>query len=112
MIPNLKLMALVSDALQLTTLAVALGLPIWRIAATGRFWPSFFRMWLYMILWAILVSMFIPPVVAALFHDKRVYDYFPDGLAVTGMIFGGWVSCMILCALTTAIRNVWIHFRS
>jgi hypothetical protein len=109
---HLKLISIVSAGLQYPTMAVALGLPIWRIAKTGHFWPSFLRMWLYMILWTILFSMFIPGIVAALFHDKRAWNYFPEGPAVMGMILGGWISCLVLCAITLGLRNVWMYFHS
>jgi hypothetical protein len=109
---NPKMIAVVSAVIQWSTAAVAVGFPIWRIAKSGRFWSSFLLMWLYLILWAVLFTMIAPPVFACVFHDRRAWEYFPDGPAVTGMVCGGWLTCLILCALALGIRNVWIHFRS
>jgi hypothetical protein len=102
----------VSLALQIPTMAIAVGLPIWRIVTKGLFWSSFLRMWLYLILWAMLFSMVIPPILGWVFHDRSAYNDFPDTPAVTGMILGAWLDCMIVCAMTWVIRSFWIWFRS
>ena len=100
-----------SLVLQFAAFGVAVGLPIYRTAVTGRFWPSFFRMWAYLVVWAVLFSMVVPAFVAAMFQDKRAWDYFPEGPAVMLFLFMGWIYPLILCGITLGIREMWIYRR-
>jgi hypothetical protein len=112
MTSNLNTMAVVSALIQYPTMALAVGWPLWRLCKKGRFWASVLRMWLYLVVWTILICMVVRPIVAGAFRDKHGgVDYFPDDIAIPGMIFGGWVSCILLCGLVLGIRTLWIQFR-
>jgi hypothetical protein len=109
---DLKPVDAVSLAFQFAALMLALGLPIWRIATTGHFLMSFLRMWLYLILWALLFCMAIPLSISCVFHDKHVFEHFPDPRGITATLMIGWLPCLILCSITYSIRYFWIQFRS
>jgi hypothetical protein len=111
MISHLKVIAIIG-ALEFPAFAVALGLPIWRIATTGRLWSSFFRMWLYMVLWAIVFCFALPVLLAYVFNEQRAYDYFPTVRGVVPMILIGWLPCMIICFVAWLIHIFWIQPRS
>jgi hypothetical protein len=97
-------LAVVSLALQIPTMAIALGLPICRIITTGRFWSSFFRMWLYLFLWTVLFCMVIPIFIAGAFHVRHVFEYFPDGIGMGACFIIGWLPCIMLCSITWITR--------
>ena len=99
-------------ALGFAGFAIALGLPIYRTAVTGRFWPPFFRMWIYLIVWSILFSFVVPGLVEWAFHDEHVWAYFIEGPAIVAMFFMGWVYPLILCGITLGIRALWVRWRS
>jgi hypothetical protein len=101
-----------SLVLQFSAFAIAVGLPIYRTAVTGLFWPSFRRMWIYLVVWAVLFSMVVPAFVAWAFHDKRAWLYFPEGPAAMLILFLGWIYPLILCGITLGIRRLWVRWRS
>src|ERR1700677_3819002 len=110
--PTIKAMDMVNLAIQFAAMALAIGFPIWRLVATGRFWPSFLRMWLFLFIWALLFCMIIPLFITFAFHQKYVFERFPDLKGIPAMLIIGWVPCLILCSITWVIRTFWIQFRS
>ena len=101
----------VNIAIQFAVLALAIGFPIWRLATTGRFWPSFLPMWLFVFIWALLFCMIIPLSISFVFQEN-VFERFPDGRGIPAMLMIGWLPCLILCSITWVIRTFWIQYRS
>jgi len=105
---HLKLISVVG-ALEFPAFFIALGLPMWRIAATGHVWPSFFRVWLYLILWQILFSFALPVLLYYVFREQRAFDYFPTMKGIVPMILLGWVPSMIFSLIAWLIHVFWIQ---
>jgi hypothetical protein len=110
--PAIKPIDMVNLAFQFATLAYAIGVPLWRIVTTGRLWPSFLRMWLYLILWTLLFCMVIPWFITYTFHQRHVFERFPDGIGMGAALCFGWFPCMIFCSIAWTIRTFWMQFRS
>jgi len=100
-----------SLAFQGAALLFVLGLPIKRLITSGRFWPSFLRMWLYLFIWSLLFCFIIPLVITGAFH-MDAFKHFPEGRGIPAMLMIGWLPCLILCSITWVIRTLWIWFRS
>jgi hypothetical protein len=110
--PPIKPIDMVNLAIQFALMALALGLPIRRIATTGRFWSSFFHMWAGLVIWTILFCLIIPLLISFAFPQKHVFEHFPDGNGIAAMLVIGWLPCLILCSVTWIIRTYWLMFRS
>jgi magnesium-transporting ATPase (P-type) len=110
--PPMKLIGIASLSSQLAALACAIGFPIWRLMTTGRFWPSFLRMWLFLFIWSLLFCIILPLLITFAFHRRDVFEYFPSGRGVAAMLMIGWFTSLILCFITWVLRTIWIQFHS
>jgi hypothetical protein len=110
--PPIQSIDLVNLAIQFAMMALAFGLPIRRMVVTGLFWSSFFRMWMGLVIWAVLFCLIVPLFITFAFHQKHVFERFPDGRGIIGMLFMGWFPCMIVFSITWAIRTILMQFRA
>jgi hypothetical protein len=110
--PTIQPIDIVNLVIQGVVMAIVLGLRIRRIAVGGYFWSSFFRMWMGMVIWALLFCLIIPSIIAFAFHTKHVFEHFPEGPGVVAAFMIGWLPCLILCSLTWLIRGCWTDFSS
>jgi len=108
----LKLIDAVSLAVQLTAMIIAMGLPVRRIITTGRFLTPFLLMWLSLILWAFLFCLIIPLLIFTAFHEKHVFEYFPDMRGIVAAVMIGWLPSLVLCSVAFLIRVFWIQYHS
>lgn len=92
---------------QILAFALAIAIPVYRVLVSGRFWASVGLGYLCFILWGFAVCLFLPAAFATIFHEKRIYEYFPDGPGAAGMLIAGWIPSLVLCTSALGLRRLW-----
>jgi hypothetical protein len=92
------------------TLLIFLLLPLIWILITysrkGAIASATWRLWLLLVLWQAIVSLVAPEIAHAWTDDKRAQFAFPEGNAVAGFAFIGWVPALILALVARFTRII------
>jgi hypothetical protein len=77
-------------------LVLAMGYPMYRVLATGKYLRFVGLMYALFAAWGVAFCLFVPVWLAEAFHDKRICDCLPDGPGAAAMLLYGMGSELCL----------------
>lgn len=96
---------------QILALVFAIACPMYWVFVTGKLWPAVAFGYVGFVCWGFAVCLVMPVFFSDLFHDKRVFEYFPEGPGATVMLFMGWLPSLLFGAIAMGLRNLWLRRR-